>query len=139
MWWHSAITSERGFWIITEKTIGDIVRLQLSEVFDWLVKKNWRHSEFTSERGFLKKNEKIEDILRLQLCEVYHWLVKKNVWRHSEATNKQKFCLDSGKNYVKTFCDYIWARFLNNYWKNNWRQDEATTKRGYIYARFMVG
>ena len=82
-WRHCETTTERGFWLVSEK--------------------KWRHSEFTSERGFWKNTEKIEDILRLQRCEVYHWLVKKNVWKHSEATNKQKISLVIKKKY----CDDI--------------------------------
>ena len=119
MWWHSATTSERRFWIITEKTIGDIVRLQLSEVFDWLVEKNWSHSEFTSERGFLKKywkdwrhseatamrglslvSEKkmYEDILRLQISKNSACIVKKIMWRRSATTSERGFWLNTEKD-----------------------------------------
>ena len=59
--------------------------------------------------------------------------MKKNVWRHSEATKKRKFWLVSGKNLM-TFCDYIWARFLNNSQKNEdivrLQMSEATSLRG---------
>ena len=102
IWIHSECTSERGFWTLLKNT-EDILRLQLSEVFDWLVKKklktfwvyiwarflkkywkDWRHSEATTVRG-------------LSLVS------KKNMWRHSEATNKQTICL---KSKIKV-CDDI--------------------------------
>ena len=68
------LPSERGFWINTEKIEG-ILRLQLSEVYDWLVKKTvvWRHSETTTKRDYCSVSEQkiCEDILRLHLSEVF--------------------------------------------------------------------
>ena len=100
----------------------------------------WRHSATTSERGFrIITENKIEDIVRLQLSEVLDWLVKKKVWRHSEATNRQKIPLVCRKNYVMTFCDYIWAGVLKNYWKKiedivMLHLSEATSIRGLCFV-----
>ena len=85
MWWHSATTSERGFWIIAEKN-EDIVRLQLSEDFDWLVKKKLKTFWVYIWARFLKK----------------YW----KDWRHSEATTMRGLSLVSKKNCVKTFWGY---------------------------------
>ena len=81
----------------------------------WLVseRKTWRHSEFTSERGF--------------------WINTEKDWIHSETTTRRDLWLVSGKNVVKTFCDYIWARFLSKYWQR------FKTYWGYNYAKFMIG
>ena len=53
IWWHSATTSERGFWLNTEKDL--------------------RHSGATTMRGlWLVSGTKLcDDILRLHLSEVF--------------------------------------------------------------------
>ena len=53
IWWHSATTSERGFWLNTEKDL--------------------RHSGATTMRGlWLVSGKKLcDDILRLHLSEVF--------------------------------------------------------------------
>ena len=135
MWWHSAATSERGFWIILEKmkTLWGYnwARLDLCEVNDWLVKKMCEDNLrlHLSEVLIIKTRRHSENTTRQDF-----WLVsEKNVWRHSEATKKRKFWLVSGKNLM-TFCDYNWARFLNNSQKNEdivrLQMSEATSLRG---------
>ena len=120
VWRRSPTTSERGFWLNTEK--------------------DWRHSGATTMRGlWLVSGKKIKWWHCATTSERGFWIITEKDLRHSGATTMRGVWLVSGQKYVMTFCDYIWARFLNNYWKNNWRQCETTTERVYIYARFMIG
>ena len=110
IWWHSATTSERGFWIILKKmkTLWGYkwARLHLCEVYDWLVKKrcedilrlylseafNWILKKLKTLWGYNWVRfwlYKLEDILRIQLREVFCRLVRKEFWIHSECTSER--------------------------------------------------
>ena len=115
MWWHSAATSERGFWIILEKmkTLWGYnwARLDICEVNDWLVKKM------------------CEDNLRLHLSEVL--IIKTR--RHSENTTWRGFLSVSEKTILNTFWVYIWARCLN-FTEKYWSHSETTTRQDFWFV-----
>ena len=125
-------------------------------------KKFWIHSEWTSERGVWTLLKNFEAILRLQLGKISDWLVKKkceDILRLQISKNSYWIV---EKKYVMTFCDYIWARFLNNSQKNEeivrlqlreassmrslwlvsvkhvWRHSEATSERGFDYKNLKT-
>ena len=108
----------------------DILRLQLSEISDWLMKK------------------KCEDILRPHLSEVYDWILKKNriFWattmRGLWLVSGKKLCDDILRLHLSEVFDYLLKKiedivrlqlnkvFVDRLVKKNWRHSEFTSERG---------